>query len=67
MVDETLSRLLGLIETFLQAVPSYETPEIQDNGDIVIRRKKPPTESPTPPKSGPMPPKKTPGPDTTRT
>ncbi len=39
----TILRALGLM---LQAIPQYETPEILDNGDIIIRRKPP---QPTPP------------------
>lgn len=34
----TILRALGLM---LQAIPQYETPEILDNGDIIIRRKNP--------------------------
>lgn len=45
-------RALGLI---LQSIPQYETPEILDNGDIIIRRKHP---KPT------LPPEKDSNPDT---
>ena len=48
----TILRALGLM---LQSIPQYETPEILDNGDIIIRRKNP---KPTPP------PEQDPNPDT---
>lgn len=67
MVDETLARLLGLIETFLKSVPVYETPEILENGDIIIRRKR--TEPPPAKPDAPHPEKTrpAPAPDTSRT
>lgn len=67
MVDETLARLLGLIETFLKSVPVYETPEILENGDIIIRRKR--TEPPPAKPDAPQPEKTkpAPAPDTSRT
>jgi hypothetical protein len=65
-IDETLARLLGLIQTFLESVPTFEPPEILDNGDILIRRKRSPErEAPKPPE--PDPEKSAPPPDTSRT
>ena len=54
------TRLRGALGALLRAVPQYEAPEILDNGDIVIRRKRPeaaPAEPPTgrPAKREPMP------------
>lgn len=66
-VDEALGRLLSLLETFMRSVPAFETPEVLDNGDIIIRRKK---AAPEPPASPPLKKpdgKKKGGPDTTRT
>lgn len=37
IVDQLLSTLRGL----LQAIPQYEMPQIDENGDIIIRRKRP--------------------------
>lgn len=49
-------KALGLI---LQAIPQYETPEILDNGDIIIRRKNPKPMPPPEKDSGPDAPDKT--------
>lgn len=65
-MDEALGRLLGLLDTFMRSVPVFETPEILDNGDIIIRRKKPAQETPAPPPSK-KPGDKKQGPDTTGT
>jgi hypothetical protein len=37
----------------LKAIPQYETPEILDNGDIIIRRKRVKPDGPAPDDSGP--------------
>ena len=52
----TILRALGLM---LQAIPQYETPEILDNGDIIIRRKHPKSEPPPEKDSSPDTPDKT--------
>jgi hypothetical protein len=48
---EALSRLLSTLEFFAKTAPWYEPPEVLENGDIIIRRKRPPKESdkPSPP------------------
>ncbi|MEX0923445.1 MAG: hypothetical protein WDZ84_11775 [Rhodovibrionaceae bacterium] len=33
-----LESLMLALESFIQAIPQYEMPEILDNGDIIIRR-----------------------------
>lgn len=38
---EGLSRLLRALEVFIDEIPQYEAPEINEDGDIIIRRKNP--------------------------
>lgn len=59
LLDEAGEKFLRAIELMLMAIPQYEAPEILDNGDIVIRRKRPdvprkpePPASPPPPNDG---------------
>ncbi len=40
-VRQGLQRVLDAIELFFQSIPQYEAPEVLDNGDIIIRRKRP--------------------------
>lgn len=50
-MEEAMQRLMGMLEMFLRNIPTYEMPEILDNGDIIIRRKRPgdaPPKSPLP-------------------
>ncbi|MFT6557430.1 hypothetical protein [Sneathiella sp.] len=35
---EGLSKLLDALSVFIDSIPQYETPEVLDNGDIIIRR-----------------------------
>ncbi len=55
-IEEATHTLMRAIEMMLKAIPQYEAPEILDNGDIIIRRKRPKVE---PPEPAPAP--KTPG------
>jgi hypothetical protein len=41
MIRRGLEKMLETIDSTLQALPRYEMPTIDDNGDIVIRRKHP--------------------------
>ncbi len=41
LLKEGTQKILKAFELFLQAIPQYETPEVLDNGDIIIRRKHP--------------------------
>lgn len=41
VLDEAMRRILGIFDLLIQAVPQYEPPEVLDNGDIIIRRKRP--------------------------
>jgi hypothetical protein len=55
MLEDATRKVLQAFELMLKAIPQYESPEILDNGDIIIRRKRPESEMPTP--SGRVPPK----------
>lgn len=41
---EGLSKLLNALSVFIDSIPQYETPELLDNGDIIIRRIQKPDE-----------------------
>lgn len=55
---EGIDRLMRALELMLQAIPQYEAPFIDENGDIIIRRKHPEDDRPeTPiPQQKPAPP-----------
>ncbi len=40
MALEAMEQLMRALELFIQSIPQYETPEITDDGDIIIRRKR---------------------------
>lgn len=40
-LTEGVQTILRALETMFKAIPQYELPEVLDNGDIIIRRKKP--------------------------
>lgn len=40
-LKDTLSSLLGMLEGVVSTIPQYEAPEVLENGDIIIRRKRP--------------------------
>lgn len=50
---EGLQRLMEAFSLFVDQIPQYEPPEILDNGDIIIRRKR---SEPVPPPARPEPP-----------
>ncbi len=67
LAREGLAKMLQALEAIVQSVPQYHMPEITENGDIVIRRKKPdqapaPAPPPAPPQRRPAPGEK--GPET---
>ncbi len=39
-IRKSVEKILRALEGLVLSVPLYEMPEIQDNGDIIIRRKK---------------------------
>ncbi len=50
MAREALEQLMRALELMIQSIPQYEMPEINEDGDIIIRRKRPPRrEAPDPP------------------
>lgn len=42
LAREGIEQMLRALEMFLHSVPQYEPPEINENGDIIIRRKRKP-------------------------
>ncbi|MEX2009633.1 MAG: hypothetical protein WEC41_05515 [Dongiaceae bacterium] len=45
---EGIERLMQALEAFIHSIPQYEAPQINENGDIIIRRKRPPESEPEP-------------------
>ena len=41
MIEEGTEMIFDALDIVLKAIPQYEAPEILENGDIIIRRKKP--------------------------
>lgn len=48
LAREGMERLLRAIELMIEMIPQYEMPEVLDNGDIIIRRKRPGRDEPEP-------------------
>ncbi|MFQ6018642.1 MAG: hypothetical protein ACE5KF_10655 [Kiloniellaceae bacterium] len=42
MAREAMEQLLRALELFIESIPQYEMPEVNENGDIIIRRKRRP-------------------------
>ena len=40
MAREAIEQLMRALELMIQSIPQYEMPEIEENGDIIIRRKR---------------------------
>jgi hypothetical protein len=40
-LDKALGEALGQVDEWLRAMPQYEMPQMNENGDIIIRRKRP--------------------------
>ena len=40
LTREGIERLMLALEAFIDMIPQYEMPEINENGDIIIRRKR---------------------------
>ena len=40
LAREGIERLMRALEALIQSIPQYEMPEINENGDIIIRRKR---------------------------
>ena len=41
LVREGVERLMRALELFIEMIPQYEMPVINEDGDIIIRRKRP--------------------------
>jgi hypothetical protein len=48
-----MSRILKALGSVMDSIPQYEAPEVQSNGDIIIRRKNPPPPPPAKPAEPP--------------
>ena len=51
LMREGMERMLRAIELMIEMVPQYEMPEVTEDGDIIIRRKRRPSETPVDPES----------------
>ena len=51
LMREGMERMLRAIELMIEMVPQYEMPEVTEDGDIIIRRKRRPSEAPAVPES----------------
>jgi hypothetical protein len=40
-LDKALEQALGSLDAWARALPQYEMPRLNENGDIIIRRKRP--------------------------
>ncbi len=49
LAREGMERIVEALRLLIDQIPQYEAPEILDNGDIIIRRKRPAEERPEPP------------------
>jgi hypothetical protein len=41
LATEAMSKMVRALELLIQSIPQYEQPEVNENGDIIIRRKRP--------------------------
>ena len=41
LAEEGLDKMVRALEAMIRSIPQYEKPEINENGDIIIRRKRP--------------------------
>ena len=41
LATDAMSKMVRALELMIQSIPQYEKPEINENGDIIIRRKRP--------------------------
>ncbi len=49
LAREGMEQIVEALRQMVDKIPLYEAPEILDNGDIIIRRKRPAKEKPEPP------------------
>lgn len=48
LANDGIQSLLKAMEMMLLAIPQYEAPTVNENGDIIIRRKNPPPKADQP-------------------
>ena len=48
LARDGIERLMRALEAFIHMIPQYEMPEINEDGDIIIRRKRDEVPSPRP-------------------
>ena len=41
LANDAMSKMVRALELLIQQIPQYEKPEVNENGDIIIRRKRP--------------------------
>lgn len=46
LLEDGVKMILGAIKLILRSIPEYKAPEVLENGDIIIRRVKPPVRAP---------------------
>ena len=46
MAREGMMRIMRALELLMQSIPQYDLPEVNENGDIIIRRKRPSDDEP---------------------
>jgi hypothetical protein len=51
LAREAIDKLMRALSTAIQNLPQYAAPEVNERGDIIIRRLNPRAEQPSPPKS----------------
>jgi len=49
LAREGMEHLMRALKLFIDQIPQYEAPELNDNGDIIIRRKRRPDGRPVEP------------------
>ena len=47
LAREGVERLMRALDAFIEMIPQYEMPELNENGDIIIRRKRDRGEEPS--------------------
>jgi hypothetical protein len=52
LAREGMAKMLQALNKLIESVPQFQMPEINENGDIILRRKNPP-DAPVPPAQSP--------------
>jgi hypothetical protein len=55
LAREGMAKMLEAFNRFVDSVPQYEMPQLNENGDIILRRKRPETAPVAPPAKTPDP------------